>query len=169
MHGRVFYLKELRYGFEKERFVLRVDCFPEALSELDDPEFRIVFGGMEETNVVVNLDRGRMKEFAIEKGRVCLLNPETIVAAEYRKDIGSSGDAGGAGFARAVANSGWAWRCGTEACPLMCCRPRDIWKCRWGKRIMRGRWWRGRRKRVDKLKVQELKSSGSERKWGTEG
>ena len=30
MHGRVFYLKELRYGFEKERFVLRVDCFPEA-------------------------------------------------------------------------------------------------------------------------------------------
>jgi alpha-amylase/alpha-mannosidase (GH57 family) len=83
MHGRVYYLKELRYGFEKERFVLRVDCFAEALSELDDPEFRIVFGGMEETNVVVNLDRGRMKEFAIEKGRVCLLNPETIVAAEY--------------------------------------------------------------------------------------
>ena len=65
MHGRVYYLKELRYGFEKERFVLRVDCFAEALSELDDPEFRIVFGGMEETNVVVNLDRGRMKEFAI--------------------------------------------------------------------------------------------------------
>jgi alpha-amylase/alpha-mannosidase (GH57 family) len=83
MHGRVYYLKELRYGFEKERFVLRVDCFAEALGELDDPEFRIVLGGAEETNVVVNLDRGRMKEFAVEKGRLCLLNPETIVAAEY--------------------------------------------------------------------------------------
>ncbi len=83
MHGRVFYLKELRYGFEDERFVLRVDGFPEALGELEDPEFRIVFSGMEETTVVVNLERGRMKEFAIEKNRVCLLNPSTIVTAEY--------------------------------------------------------------------------------------
>jgi alpha-amylase/alpha-mannosidase (GH57 family) len=83
MHGRIFYLKELRYGFEKDRFVLRVDCFAEALAELEDPEFRIVFGGKEETTVVVNLERGRMKEFAIEKGRVCLLNPETIVTAGF--------------------------------------------------------------------------------------
>src|SRR5258708_6027136 len=71
MHGRVFYSKELRYGFEKDRFVLRVDCFSDVLRELDDPEFRIVFGGKEETTVVVNLERGRMKEFALEKGRVC--------------------------------------------------------------------------------------------------
>lgn len=85
MHGRVFYLKELRYGFEKDRFVLRVDCFPDVLGELDDPEFRIVFGGKEETTVVVNLERGRMKEFALEKGRVCLLNPETIVTADYQR------------------------------------------------------------------------------------
>jgi alpha-amylase/alpha-mannosidase (GH57 family) len=83
MHGRVFYLKELRFGFEDERFVLRVDCFPEVLGELDDPEFRILFGGVEETTVVVNLDRGRMKEFAVEKDRVCLLNPSTIVSAAY--------------------------------------------------------------------------------------
>ena len=85
MHGRVFYLKELRYGFEDERFVLRVDCFPEELAELDDPEFRIVFGGVEETTVVVNLERGRMKEYAIEKNRVCLLNPSTIAVAEYER------------------------------------------------------------------------------------
>jgi alpha-amylase/alpha-mannosidase (GH57 family) len=83
MNGRVFYLKELRYGFEKERFVLRVDCFAESLAEVEDPEFRIVFGAAEEINVVVNLERGQMKEFAIEKGRVCLLNPETIVSAAY--------------------------------------------------------------------------------------
>ena len=83
MHGRVFYLKEMRYGFENDRFVLRVDCFPEALAELEDPEFRIVFGGVEETTVVVNLERGQMKEFAIEKDRVCLMNPSTIATAEY--------------------------------------------------------------------------------------
>ena len=85
MHGRVFYLKELRYGFEKERFVLRVDCFPDVLGELDDPEFRIVLGGKEETTVVVNLERGRLKEIALEKDRVCLLNPKQIVTAEYER------------------------------------------------------------------------------------
>jgi alpha-amylase/alpha-mannosidase (GH57 family) len=85
MHGRIFYLKELRYGFEKDRFVLRVDCFPDVLGELDDSEFRISFGGKEETTVVVNLVRGRMMEFALEKDRVCLLNPQTIVTADYQK------------------------------------------------------------------------------------
>ena len=85
MHGRIFYLKEIRYGFEEERFVLRVDCFPEVLGELDDPEFRIVLGAVEEATVVVNLERGRMKEFAIEKNRVCLLNPATIATVAFDK------------------------------------------------------------------------------------
>ena len=85
MHGRIFYLKEIRYGFEEERFVLRVDCFPEVLAELEDPEFRIVLGGVEESTVVVNLERGRMKEFAIEKNRLCLLNPSTSATVAFDK------------------------------------------------------------------------------------
>ena len=28
MHGRIFHLRELRYGFEEDRFSLRVDLFP---------------------------------------------------------------------------------------------------------------------------------------------
>src|SRR5208282_2708361 len=36
MHGRTYYLRELRYGFEEERFVMRVDCFPDRLMELED-------------------------------------------------------------------------------------------------------------------------------------
>ena len=87
MHGRVFYLKELRYGFEKERFVLRVECFPDSLGELNDPEFRIVLGGKEEVTVVVNLDRGRVKEYAVEKSRVCLLNPEELVEVGFRRTL----------------------------------------------------------------------------------
>jgi alpha-amylase/alpha-mannosidase (GH57 family) len=83
MHGRVFYLKELRYGFEKDRFVVRVDCFPEAMEELDDAEFRIVFGGLEETTAVAKLKGGRLQEFSIEKGRACLLNPAAGAAVEY--------------------------------------------------------------------------------------
>jgi alpha-amylase/alpha-mannosidase (GH57 family) len=87
MHGRVFYLKELRYGFEEERFVVRVECFPDSLAELEDPEFRIIVGAKEELTVVVNLDRGHLKEFAVELNRVCLLNPDTMAAAAFQRTL----------------------------------------------------------------------------------
>jgi alpha-amylase/alpha-mannosidase (GH57 family) len=87
MHGRVFYLKELRYGFEEDRFVVRVECFPDALGELEDPEFRIVLEGVDELNVLVNLERGRLKEYAVEKERVCLIRPETIVEAAFARTL----------------------------------------------------------------------------------
>jgi alpha-amylase/alpha-mannosidase (GH57 family) len=87
MHGRVFYLKELRYGFEEERLVLRVECFPDSLVELEDPEFRVIVGAAEELTVVVGLERGRMKEFSVEKNRVCLLQTETIATAAYARTL----------------------------------------------------------------------------------
>jgi alpha-amylase/alpha-mannosidase (GH57 family) len=87
MHGRIYYLRELRYGFEDDRFVVRVDCFPEGLAELDDPEFRIVLGGGEESTVVVKLERGRMKEYSVEQGRVCLLNPKEVVEAAFQRTL----------------------------------------------------------------------------------
>jgi len=87
MHGRTYYLRELRYGFEEERFVIRVDCFPDRLTELEDPEFRITIGGAQEIIIVVNLERGRMKEFAVEKGRVCLLNPASIAAVAFDRTL----------------------------------------------------------------------------------
>jgi len=87
MHGRVFYLKELRYGFEEGRFVIRVDCFLDSLAELEDPEFRIVVGAGEELTVVVSLERRHLKEFAVEMNRVCLLKPEKIVAAAFQRTL----------------------------------------------------------------------------------
>jgi alpha-amylase/alpha-mannosidase (GH57 family) len=88
MHGRIYYLRDLRYGFEDDRFVVRVDCFPEGLAELDDPEFRIVLGGGEESTVVVKLERGRMKEYSVEQeGRVCLLNPKEVVEAAFQRTL----------------------------------------------------------------------------------
>ena len=87
MHGRVFYLKELRYGFEEERFVVRVECFADALAELEDPEFRIILEGAEELTVVANLERGRLKEFAVEKERVCLLQPANLVEAAFARTL----------------------------------------------------------------------------------
>ena len=87
MHGRVFYLKELRYGFEEERFVVRVECFADALGELEDPEFRIILEGADELTVVANLERGRLREFAVEKERVCLLQPSTMVEAAFSRTL----------------------------------------------------------------------------------
>ena len=87
MHGRVFFLKELRYGFEEERFVLRVDGFPESIAELEDAEFRVVIGVKEEMAVVVRTDRGRVKEFSVEKGKVCLLNPKELVEVAYLRHL----------------------------------------------------------------------------------
>jgi alpha-amylase/alpha-mannosidase (GH57 family) len=83
MHGRTFYLRELRYGFEEERFCVRVDCFPEVLQQLEDSEFRINIGGVEELSIVVKIERGHMKEFAVEKAYLCLINPETVAAAAF--------------------------------------------------------------------------------------
>jgi len=67
MHGRVFYLHELRYGFEEDRLCVRIDPFAEALGELENPEFRITIGGVEEITIVVNLERGHVHGFAVEK------------------------------------------------------------------------------------------------------
>jgi len=83
MHGRVFYLRELRYGFEEDRFSVRVDPFLDTLGEMEDPEFRITLGAAEELIVVVNLERGRLREFAIEKERVCLLHPKTVAQVAF--------------------------------------------------------------------------------------
>jgi alpha-amylase/alpha-mannosidase (GH57 family) len=85
MHGRIFHLRELRYGFEDDRFCVRVDFFPEGLAELEDPEFRVTIGAAEELTVMVKLARGRMREFAVEKGRVCLLNPRTMAEAAFER------------------------------------------------------------------------------------
>jgi alpha-amylase/alpha-mannosidase (GH57 family) len=83
MHGRTFYLHELRYGFEQDRFCVRVDPFLDLLGELEDSEFRITIGAAEEINIVVKLVRGHLQEFAVEKGRLCLLNPKTVAEASF--------------------------------------------------------------------------------------
>jgi alpha-amylase/alpha-mannosidase (GH57 family) len=83
MHGRIFYLHEIRYGFEESRFCIRIDTFAETMSELEDPEFRITVSGAEELVIVIKLRRGRIQEFAVEKARVCLLKLESVAAAAF--------------------------------------------------------------------------------------
>ena len=83
MHGRIFYLHELRYGFEADRFCVRIDPFVEALGELDDTEFRITVAAAEELTLVVKLERGHVKEFSVERATVCLLNLKGVAEASF--------------------------------------------------------------------------------------
>ncbi|MGB2589857.1 MAG: glycoside hydrolase family 57 protein [Candidatus Acidiferrum sp.] len=85
MHGRTFYLHELRYGFENERFCVRVDPFLDVLGELEDSEFRITICAAEEVAIVVKLERGHLQEFAVEAGKLCLLNPENVAEACFER------------------------------------------------------------------------------------
>ena len=54
-----------------------------ALPIFEDPEFRITIGGQEELTVVVNLERGHLREFAVEKERVCLLHPKDVAEVAF--------------------------------------------------------------------------------------
>ena len=87
MHGRVYYLHELRYGFEAERFCIRVDVFGEALSEIDNPEFRATIGGAQEVVVVVKLSRGHVEEFSVEQDGVCLLQPKDVAEVAFDRTL----------------------------------------------------------------------------------
>jgi len=83
MHGRTFFLHELRYGFEPDRLCLRLDCFPNTLGEMEDAEFRITIHASQEIAVTAKMERGHLIEFAIEQSRVCLLNPKQSAQVAY--------------------------------------------------------------------------------------
>jgi len=71
------------YGFAEYRLCIFIYTFADTMSELEDPEFRIIVSGTEELVIVVRLQRGRIQEFAVEKARVCLLNLESVAVAAF--------------------------------------------------------------------------------------
>src|SRR5262249_24395628 len=83
MHGRTYYLRELRYRFEAERFCVRVDVFPEALAELEHAEFRISLHAQCEATITVKLRQGKLVEFAVEQERICLLKPSEAAEGAF--------------------------------------------------------------------------------------
>ena len=79
MHGRLLLLHELHYGFDSERFYLRVDVFAEALAGLRDAEFRISLRAEQELRVVVRIEGGRVSGYLVESRDFCLLGPDDVV------------------------------------------------------------------------------------------
>ncbi len=85
MHGRTFYLRELRWGFEPERFCIRLDLFPNALNHLQDAEFRFTVQANCAVTIVARLSRGTLVEFTVEQDRLCLLKPSAAAEAAYER------------------------------------------------------------------------------------
>jgi alpha-amylase/alpha-mannosidase (GH57 family) len=83
MHGRTFYLRELRYGFEMDRLCIRLDAFSGPLAELEDAEFRVTIQANTEVTIMAKLTHGKMVEYAVEQERICLLNPARSAEAAY--------------------------------------------------------------------------------------
>jgi alpha-amylase/alpha-mannosidase (GH57 family) len=85
MHGRTYYLRELRYGFEPDRLCIRLDAFPVALAELEDAEFRVTIQATSEVTVMAKLCNGKLVEYAVEQERICLLKPSTAAEAAFEQ------------------------------------------------------------------------------------
>jgi len=83
MHGRNYYLKELRYGFEPERLCVRLDCFEGSIKELDKVEFRLTIQAADEVVVIARLEKGKLVEFSVEQARICLLSPFQVVEVAF--------------------------------------------------------------------------------------
>src|SRR5262249_41512317 len=79
MHGRVYHLRELRYGFDEKRFCLRLDCFQGALAELESLEFRVTIRAADELTVIARIVKGKL----VELSHICLLAPGKVVEVAF--------------------------------------------------------------------------------------
>jgi alpha-amylase/alpha-mannosidase (GH57 family) len=68
MHGRVFYLHELYYGFDEGNLYLRVDAFRETLEELHECEFVVHLRAEREVTITARLEGGRLDGVRVEAG-----------------------------------------------------------------------------------------------------
>jgi hypothetical protein len=85
MHGRQFYLRELRYGFDETVFNVRVDPFPKALAELDEFELQVTLEAVNQVRIVVPVKHGKVARFHLEKNEIAPLASLKPIAAAYDK------------------------------------------------------------------------------------
>ncbi len=85
MHGRQFYLHELRYGFDEQYLNIRVDAFPKTLEELDEFELHLTLQAIDMVRVVTLVRRGKVVRFHMEKKQGCPLAAPNLIAAAYAK------------------------------------------------------------------------------------
>lgn len=82
MHGRVYLLRDLHYGFDETNLYLRVDPIGEA-EVLCDGEFRVVIRAACELHLHVPIKSGKAMGVVAELNDACPLGAEKQIHAEY--------------------------------------------------------------------------------------
>lgn len=82
MHGRVYLLRDLHYGFDQENLFIRVDAFSET-EPLRDGEFRIVVRAACEVRIHIQIKSGAVVATVVEINDVCPLGAEQHVCAAF--------------------------------------------------------------------------------------
>ena len=83
MHGRAYYLHEVRYGFDEENLFVRVDALPGALEELHEFEFHLKIKAHEDLLVIAQIKDRAVVSVSVERDNMCLLDSAGRVAAAY--------------------------------------------------------------------------------------
>jgi len=84
-NGRPHVLHELHYGFSERFLYLRVDAFPDSLSELRDFEFRITLRGSDELLLLVAIEEGHFAGCLLDTEDLCILGPHELVEVAFDK------------------------------------------------------------------------------------
>jgi alpha-amylase/alpha-mannosidase (GH57 family) len=85
MHGRAYVLGDLHYGFGPRQFYIRVDPIPEVMTEMPSYQIRLTVWDSRETRITLRVEDGKLKGTVLEQAGLCLLHPETVLAAAYSK------------------------------------------------------------------------------------
>jgi alpha-amylase/alpha-mannosidase (GH57 family) len=83
MHGRAYFLNALHYGFDEQRFYLRVDPAAEAKKNMRDCEFRIVIRAAQELRIYVKISNGSLSGSHVEINDACPLGADRHLQAAF--------------------------------------------------------------------------------------
>jgi alpha-amylase/alpha-mannosidase (GH57 family) len=90
MHGRVAAISHLHYGFDDERFYVRVDPAPEMSTAFEEFELRFTIWDAREMRLTLKMRGKKLESLTLEHGGMCFLSPGEYVAAAYGRIIEAS-------------------------------------------------------------------------------
>ncbi|HEY4742057.1 MAG TPA: glycoside hydrolase family 57 protein [Candidatus Acidoferrales bacterium] len=92
MHGRMFVIDDLLFGFDGEHLYLRLDLIPEMLSKFQEFEIRITIWDAREMRLTLTVRENKLESVRLEQGGMCFLNPAEFVKAAFGKIVEASFD-----------------------------------------------------------------------------
>ncbi|MFZ0736656.1 MAG: glycoside hydrolase family 57 protein [Candidatus Acidiferrales bacterium] len=83
MHGRMFVIEDLLYGFDENHLYVRLDPIPEMIAQFERCEIRVTVWDARELRLTLNMRGRKIDLVTLEQGGVCLLKPGEAVAAAF--------------------------------------------------------------------------------------